>query len=400
MVRGREYSRCGSFSLSSRPFGISGMMAVDWGLAVHNRRDLPDRRLDGDRSGRILRCDHGSSGGRPHLGSRSPDPASGSIGGLVEPPTFHHAVYHGLPGIMGGVILLLFGLATLAPACYAAWISSHRFAAHWPGLRRLAWTWIASAPVFLLIVTSWAGHLELIISVLGAFFAPAVGAMVADAILHHQRWNGVRLGWHFPGIAAWAVGVVVGLVPVVGPWLGWSAAVTFQPASLYAFLVAQGLFLRLLPLRQPVRPSVCPRRPRATPRIVNNQRSLIWHFWGLGCQGQISRSPWQGCVALTCDLATIWSTVVPGANGPRSVSENGTKCHFLGGISSVCTSVCKGSIRPRNVGRAVGHLPCLLLVRLTRSRDNRTRIIPPIVKCTARPESAHGIIAHFGSSLS
>ena len=169
---------------------------------------------------------------------------------------------------MGGVILMLFGLATLAPACYAAWISSHRFAAHWPGLRRFAWTWIASAPVFLLIVTSWAGHLELIISVLGTFFAPAVGAIVADAILHHRRWNGVRLGWHFPGIAAWAGGVVVGLVPVVGPWLGWSAAVTFQPASLYAFLVAQGLFLALLPLRQTVRPSVC---PEASPGDTSNR---------------------------------------------------------------------------------------------------------------------------------
>jgi cytosine permease len=176
-------------------------------------------------------------------------------------PLFHRAIYSGLPGYTGGIILLLFGLATLAPACYASWISSHRFAAHWPRLRRFTWSWICGAAVLLLICTSWAGRLEEIFGLLGAVFAPAVGAMVGDALLQRGRWSGVRTGWNLAGIVAWAGGLAVGLAPHLGLLVDWPRARAFQPASLYAFVASSVLFLLMTSLG-PVRPlAILPELP-------------------------------------------------------------------------------------------------------------------------------------------
>lgn len=226
------------FQLVFGSFALSGLLAVDWGLAVEHRRDV---RIGGWMA-IVLAGSYGLimamltvAGAIGALGSA---PAVEHAESLAAQPLFHRAVYLGLPGFTGGVILLLFGLACLAPACFAAWIHSHRFAARWPRLRRFAWTWIAALPVFLLIVSSWAGRLEIIFSLLGAVFAPAVGAMAADFLLQRGQWRGVHLGWNPPGFAAWGLGLLVGLIPVLGPPAGWHSAAQAQPASLYAFLLA------------------------------------------------------------------------------------------------------------------------------------------------------------------
>ncbi len=231
------------FQLVFASFALSGMMAVDWGLTVQSSRDV---RIGGWLA-IVLAGSYGVAMALLTVAGAIGGPQTGlslrPAGSLAELPLFHRAIYHGLPGFLGGILLMLFGLAALAPACYSAWISSHRFAAHWPRLRRFTWTWIAGLGVLLLIASSWAGRLEEIFSLLGAVFAPAVGAMVGDAIRQKGRWSGVRLGWHRAGVAAWGLGMVVGLVPLVGSLVDWSAARRFQPASLYAFLAAAGLFL-------------------------------------------------------------------------------------------------------------------------------------------------------------
>ena len=67
--------------------------------------------------------------------------------------------------------------------------------------------------------------------------------MVGDAIRQKGHWRGVRPGWNPAGVAAWGLGVLVGLVPLLGDLVQWSAARRFQPASLYAFLASAGFFL-------------------------------------------------------------------------------------------------------------------------------------------------------------
>ena len=78
---------------------------------------------------------------------------------------------------------------------------------------------------------------------------------------------------------------------------------------------------------------------------MNNQRSLIWHFLGFGVprsvfdvvQAQESRS--------NCLFYKDMKRIVLGVNRSDLGLENGTKCHFFGGISSVCISVYAGPIR-------------------------------------------------------
>ena len=231
------------FQLLFASFALSGLMAVDWGQAVQDRRGI---RIGGWMA-IVLAGSYGVTmalltvaGALGTVGTGFP-PAKGFT--LANQPLFHRAIQYGLPGILGGVVLLLFGLACLAPACYAAWISSHRFATHWPRLRRFTWTWIASAGVLVLIVFSWAGQLEEIFSLLGAVFAPAVGAIVGDALRLKGRWTGVRQGWNIAGVLAWATGLAVGLVPLVAELGAREAASWFQPASLYAFVASAGVFL-------------------------------------------------------------------------------------------------------------------------------------------------------------
>jgi hypothetical protein len=72
---------------------------------------------------------------------------------------------------------------------------------------------------------------------MGAVFAPMVGAMAADYVRQRGVWPGARRGANVPGVAAWAVGVVVGLLPFFAQARGWDAG-TVQPAAVYAFAAA------------------------------------------------------------------------------------------------------------------------------------------------------------------
>jgi cytosine permease len=123
--------------------------------------------------------------------------------------TFRWAVYHGIGGIPAGVILVLFGLAALAPACYAASIYGERLATRWPRLGQSGWTWVGGAIALVLGATSLAGELELIFAAMGTLFAPAVGAMTGDWLRQRGAWAGVRPGVNRTGLLAWVAGVAI-----------------------------------------------------------------------------------------------------------------------------------------------------------------------------------------------
>src|SRR5262249_29378818 len=117
--------------------------------------------------------------------------------------------WHGIGGYPGGAVLLLFGLAALAPACHAAWVFSRTLATHWPRIRRFRWTWIGGGVAFLLIASSWATRLESIYYGMGLVFAPAVGAMAGDWARQRGTWAGPRDGLNLAGIIAWTAGIGV-----------------------------------------------------------------------------------------------------------------------------------------------------------------------------------------------
>ena len=66
-------------------------------------------------------------------------------------------------------MFLIFGLASLAPAVYAAAsLFGQRFEEVWPGLSRTRWTLVGTAAAWILIATGRASRLEAIFSILGA----------------------------------------------------------------------------------------------------------------------------------------------------------------------------------------------------------------------------------------
>ena len=129
----------------------------------------------------------------------------------VAPPPclFRWGVVNGVGGGAAAVILILFGLAALAPACFSSFVFMRKLFARWPQVRRVDWAWIGCTMAWVLIATTWPGRLEAVDYLMGLFFAPAAGAMAGDYLNQRGRWAGVRQGLNPPGAIAWAAGVAI-----------------------------------------------------------------------------------------------------------------------------------------------------------------------------------------------
>jgi cytosine permease len=235
------------FQLVFAYFAFSGFAAVDWGMAVRHRRDL---RIGGW-LGVILAGSYCASlslvtvaGAARRIGPGSIDEAGLR---LADPRTFHGAIFHGIGGITGGTILMLFGLASLAPAVYAVFVYSTRLASHWPAIGRRGWVWLGAGIGFVLVSTSRACQIDTIFGLIGAVFASAVGAMTGDWLRRRGIWRGGRAGVNPAGVSAWGAGVMVGQIPILGGSIGWRIA-SFQPAALFAYLTALAFYLVLAAL--------------------------------------------------------------------------------------------------------------------------------------------------------
>jgi hypothetical protein len=237
---------------------LVGLLSVDWGSAARRGRDV----ALGGLAGIVLAA--------TCTATLSLLVVAGTVGRLAaadrvmeamaaDPPplSFRWAVFHGIGGILGGAILLLFGLAALAPACYTAWIFTRAFFTRWPRIRRIDWTTVGGGIALLLIATSCASRLEWIDWAMGMVFAPAVGAMSGDFLRQRGGWAGVRSGFHPPGVIAWVAGLVlapaleyasirhprvVGVIPPL-PIVGFLIA-----ASVYWLLAGLGLERPPIPL--------------------------------------------------------------------------------------------------------------------------------------------------------
>ena len=153
--------------------------------------------------------------------------------------TFRAALRAGFDPRLNATILIVLGLASLAPACYAAYEFGRRLNRVAPGFSKLAWTIIGVSSGWLLIVGGWFDRTETLFTILGALFAPVAGALVADATrLARDGWPEPRPGVNGAGVIAWLLGMVVGLAPIAARSLGSTRFPDLIPASLSAFLVA------------------------------------------------------------------------------------------------------------------------------------------------------------------
>jgi hypothetical protein len=179
-----------------------------------------------------------ASEGTPFVRPTIRELPAASAGPVVPANTFRAVLIGGFDRRVSCAMLLVFGLASLAPACYASFLFGERFAAIGPGISKPVWTMLGTVTAWFLIVGGWSDRTETVFNVLGATFAPMAGAMAADYRRQRGRWPGPRRGVNPAGLISWMIGLAVGLAPTIANALGSDRLSRLQPAALGAFVAA------------------------------------------------------------------------------------------------------------------------------------------------------------------
>ena len=74
---------------------------------------------------------------------------------------------------------------------------------------------IGAAVSIILAVTGFAGKAIIVFQIIGASFGPICGAMLVDYMLAGKKWAGPRAGFNPAGWISWALGFIVGLLPII-----------------------------------------------------------------------------------------------------------------------------------------------------------------------------------------
>jgi cytosine permease len=125
---------------------------------------------------------------------------------------------------MGKVMLILFAIGSVAPACFCSFIIGNSLSTMLGSEKTRVPLTLGGATIgIILAALGVAGNLEAFFGLIGASFGPVIGAMIADYLLSGGKWAGPRAGISVPGYAAWAIGFIVGIqnhpwVNVIGGW--------------------------------------------------------------------------------------------------------------------------------------------------------------------------------------
>ncbi|MBN2127907.1 MAG: hypothetical protein JW741_00345 [Sedimentisphaerales bacterium] len=138
----------------------------------------------------------------------------------------------------GAVFMYLLAIAAFPPACFSSFIAANSFKTTLPKVNPFITVGIGTAVSILLAVTGWAGQVVSVFTVIGASFGPVCGAMMVDYFLSQKKWSGPRKGWNMAGWISWAVGFIVGMLPLV-------FKVNIPAAPLVAFIVGAVLYFIL-----------------------------------------------------------------------------------------------------------------------------------------------------------
>ncbi len=144
-------------------------------------------------------------------------------------------------GRLAGMMLLVFGLAALAPACYAAFGLTCRLHDTWPRVSMTKWTILGAGLAWLLVSSGRVNRMLDVFSLVGGLVAPAAGAIAADYVRSRGAWPGPRRGYNIPGLLAWLLGSSLALLPMLGMSSIQPAAVIGFVTAFLTFLVASGL---------------------------------------------------------------------------------------------------------------------------------------------------------------
>lgn len=149
----------------------------------------------------------------------------------------------------GAIFMYLLAIAAFPPACFSSFIAANSFKTTLPKVNPFITVGIGTAISIVLAATGWAGEVVKVFTVIGASFGPVCGAMMVDYVLSGRKWAGPRKGWNQAGWISWAVGFIVGILPLV-------SSVNIPAAPLMAFIVGAVVYFVLAKagLQPPVLP--------------------------------------------------------------------------------------------------------------------------------------------------
>jgi purine-cytosine permease-like protein len=216
-------------------FATAGAAGADFGMNSRSAGDVKWGGLVGISlvivyaGGLPLLSVAGAHGLNPGLESYAYDGVIGSIGGFLASSMF-----------------LLFALASIAPACFCAFIAGNSFSTMIPGVSRMASTMVGAGIAIMLAISGVAENLVGFFQIVGASFGPIIGAMVADYLLAGRKWAGPREGINFAGYGAWGAGFLVGILPFLP--VPEQLMSYLQPVVVYSFIVGLVVYVILAKL--------------------------------------------------------------------------------------------------------------------------------------------------------
>lgn len=221
-------------------FATAGAAGVDFGLNARNEKDVQMGGLIGialailvtaGLAALIVAGVYGSDAYREAAKKLS---AASEVKNLVLNPTGLMKVIFGEGGAKW--LMFLLALAAFPPACFSSFIAANSFKTTMPNINPFITVGIGTIISIILAVSGAAGKLVNVFQVIGASFGPICGAMFVDYLLSGGNWTGPREGWNPAGWISWALGFIVGILPLVKIY-------DLPAAPLCAFIVGAIVYL-------------------------------------------------------------------------------------------------------------------------------------------------------------
>ena len=186
-------------------FATAGAAGVDFGMGSRNARDVQLGGLVGIALAIVV------AGGLPLIA------IAGAHGANPELKSFlFDAVIREQGGFLARSMFVLFAIASFAPICFSSFIAANSIGTMFPKANKMGMVLAGAVIAIVLAVTGVALNLVGVFKIIGASFGPVCGSMAADYLLAGCKWSGPRKGINWAGYIAWAVGFVVGILPLVG----------------------------------------------------------------------------------------------------------------------------------------------------------------------------------------
>jgi cytosine permease len=182
-------------------FATAGAAGADFGMNSRHEKDVRLGGLIGITAAILY------AGGLPLMSVAGAHGMNANFTG-----TTYDLVIPLIGGFLATAMFFLFAIASIAPACFCAFIAGNSFSTMLPRIPRMASTMVGAVIGIALAATGVAGNLVDVFKIVGASFGPICGAMTADYLLSGRRWAGPRQGINWAGYIAWALGFVVGIV--------------------------------------------------------------------------------------------------------------------------------------------------------------------------------------------